>query len=822
VVLSDVQIEPAFVELFSGDSILFLATAYDLTSDEVSAEFSWEADGGSVGPQGLYVAGSEEGEFAVSAEPTSIKGKKVAKGHEKRGAARVRIKNRDSANLPPEAAFAHSCSGLDCQFDASASSDSDGVITRHDWQFGDGGTETGAVVTHRYSGAGQYSVVLRVYDDSASEASLEQAITVDAVPADPANQLPTASIRVSCTDLSCELDGSASTDPDGSIASYDWKLGDGTIGTGVTFEHTYAQAGTYAIELKVMDDKGGEASAGKSITLEAPNVAPTASFSFECVELTCAFDASGSSDTDGIVADYSWQFGDGTTGTSAVRSHTYGAEGVYSVSLQVRDDDGATDQTTRSVSVSAPPPDEPPPPDDPPPPDGPPPGEDPLNTTIYPGEDIQPAVDANPAGASFLLKAGVHRMQSVVPKAGNVFAGEPGAVLSGARHLTDFQREGGLWVAAGQTQENPRHGPNPYGPEVCFDDSPSCVYPEDLFFDDVPLHQVLSKGEVGPGEWYFDYAADRIYFYDDPAGRVVETSVTPIAFRADNRDDLVIEGLVIEKYANPAQIGAIHTTNSDRVRVSDNEIRLNHGAGVLLCCGNDMRLLNNEVHHQGQLGVGSYGATDLVAEGNRIHNNNHAGYWSSWEGGGSKFAVSTRLVLRNNVAYENRGKGLWTDGDNIYTLVELNEVHDNTEHGIFHEIGYEAVFRNNTVYRNGWHGIVIDSSPDVEVTGNDVRENGWAKNYTLAQIFGRDPHRGKTGRHGPRGIWNLNMHGNTVEGHPLAGLNGPTETFDQSQNNRFEGNTYIVSTSQPFWSNGQALTREQWQAMGFDTTSEFK
>ena len=60
---------------------------------------------------------------------------------------------------------------------------------------------------------------------------------------------------------------------------------------------------------------------------------------------------------------------------------------------------------------------------------------------IKPGASIQSAVNSNPEGTPFTLKAGIHRHQTVVPKNGNTFIGEPGAIMSGARHLTLFMRE---------------------------------------------------------------------------------------------------------------------------------------------------------------------------------------------------------------------------------------------------------------------------------------------------------------------------------------------------------------------------------------------
>jgi subtilisin family serine protease len=82
------------------------------------------------------------------------------------------------------------------------------------------------------------------------------------------------------------------------------------------------------------------------------NQPPVASFSYTTNDLTASFDASGSSDTDGSIVSYAWNFGDGTTGSGVTTSRTYAAAGTYNVTLTVTDDDGATDSTTKSVSVT--------------------------------------------------------------------------------------------------------------------------------------------------------------------------------------------------------------------------------------------------------------------------------------------------------------------------------------------------------------------------------------------------------------------------------------------------------------------------------------
>jgi PKD repeat protein len=84
------------------------------------------------------------------------------------------------------------------------------------------------------------------------------------------------------------------------------------------------------------------------------NVAPTAAFSVSAADLTATLDASGSADPDGSIASYAWDFGDGSTGSGKVVTHTYAAAGTRTVRLTVTDDKGATSSTTLSITVAAP------------------------------------------------------------------------------------------------------------------------------------------------------------------------------------------------------------------------------------------------------------------------------------------------------------------------------------------------------------------------------------------------------------------------------------------------------------------------------------
>jgi PKD repeat protein len=83
------------------------------------------------------------------------------------------------------------------------------------------------------------------------------------------------------------------------------------------------------------------------------NTPPVAAFSSTCTGLSCSFDASGSSDPDGSIASYSWQFGDTATGTGVTPSHDYGTAGTYPVTLTVTDNGGASSSVSHQVAPSS-------------------------------------------------------------------------------------------------------------------------------------------------------------------------------------------------------------------------------------------------------------------------------------------------------------------------------------------------------------------------------------------------------------------------------------------------------------------------------------
>ena len=272
--------------------------------------------------------------------------------------------------------------GTNISFDGSGSTDLDGSIVSYGWSFDDGGTATGETVSHSFAAAGTHSATLTVTDNKGASDAATVSVTVTA----PPNVTPTAVASANPTTAEAgtniSFDGSASTDSDGSIVSHTWSFDDGGTATGATVSHSFSAVGGHSATLTVTDNDGATDTATVSVTINAANVAPTAVASASPttaeVGTNISFDGSGSSDPDGSIVSYAWDFGDGATGTGATATHSFGAAGTYQVALTVTDNDGASGSATVTVTINASPP---------PPPSG--------GTTIYftsTGKNVIPGV----------------------------------------------------------------------------------------------------------------------------------------------------------------------------------------------------------------------------------------------------------------------------------------------------------------------------------------------------------------------------------------------------------------------------------------------
>jgi parallel beta-helix repeat protein len=448
--------------------------------------------------------------------------------------------------------------------------------------------------------------------------------------------------------------------------------------------------------------------------------------------------------------------------------------------------------------------------------------------SVQPTDSIQAKVDANPAGSTFCLQPGTYREQGVQPKDNMTFIGVGEVILNGSRVLTGFTQEGSLWYVGGQTQEGYVHE----HPTQCMPEAPRCMRPEDIFINNQVMKHVASKAAVGAGSWFFDYAADRIYIGDNPSGKTIETSTVRNAF-AGYVNNVTIKNMTVEKYASPTQSGAIQAgfgPGAQEIWIVGWKIdavtaRLNHSTGVAYSFSDGFELKNSKMLYNGQQGILGGTGKNILIENNEIAYNNNIRYDFLWEGGGTKFTFSDGIIIRGNNSHDNYGPGLWTDINNYNVLYENNTVTNNLNAGIFHEISYNAIIRNNTVEGNGigdtqgWcygAGIQVSASQDVEVYGNTLRNNN-------DSIIGIVQNRG-----GDYTVRNLSVHDNTVINNTVSGSRTGicsdigTHPFTAAYNNRYAANTYQGSGHNWTWNNqelGNNFTN--WKATGNDTAGTY-
>lgn len=238
--------------------------------------------------------------------------------------------------------------GEQVRFDGSRSRDDDGQISKYSWNFGDGSSAEGVNVSHSYTNPGTYTVTLTVTDNAGAKNSTESDQMVVIINSTPVSKA--GPDKIAAENETLLFDGSQSTDSDGFITEYHWDFGDGNKAKGVKAAHSYPKAGRYQVTLTVIDNSGTSSNTASSTLTVIVNSRPVAVAGNDEVitRSEFQFDGTSSSDPDGKVLKYYWEFGDGKTSTEAAPKHFYEKPGVYKVRLTVTDDT----KTINNSSVS--------------------------------------------------------------------------------------------------------------------------------------------------------------------------------------------------------------------------------------------------------------------------------------------------------------------------------------------------------------------------------------------------------------------------------------------------------------------------------------
>jgi subtilisin family serine protease len=150
-------------------------------------------------------------------------------------------------------------------------------------------------------------------------------------PSGGGNTAPTAAFTFSCTDLACTFDGSGSSDPGGSIASYAWDFGDGSApSTSALASHTYTTAGTHTVTLTVTDGGGLTGTARQDVTVTAPSSGPTFTWSTTSQKSSWTARVNVAGATPGSLVSGTWD----VAGSTTIGSCTAGTSGTCAISYR--------------------------------------------------------------------------------------------------------------------------------------------------------------------------------------------------------------------------------------------------------------------------------------------------------------------------------------------------------------------------------------------------------------------------------------------------------------------------------------------------------
>lgn len=449
-------------------------------------------------------------------------------------------------------------------------------------------------------------------------------------------------------------------------------------------------------------------------------------------------------------------------------------------------------------------------------------GEAGFDFSVAAGANIQATLDSSPVNSRIRLEAGTHRITApLVMKTGQVLMGAVGAVVKGSVVLSTWTDNlDGTWWASTVLADYTDNG-------VCENLTDNdCKRREQVFVDGVHLKRYMSKAALGTiaNAFYQDIVADRTYITQNPATKTIEMSSVAHMLNTENANinGIRVTGLKVQHFASPGQKGAVNLQGTGIV-VDNCEFTDNHAVGLRVTSAPGAHLHHNNIHHNGQIGMGCNRSDGTIIEHNEISwNNTDNFYGGDWESGGIKVANSDDVIFRFNEVHDNIGIGCWYDIDNRRGIINGNNIINNYADGIRYELNYGGKIYGNTVTGNGYgfglgpgrggqdkwgfistSAIAVNCSTDVEIYDNFVgpNQNG---------IVGQMRSRGTSPKFGT--LWetkNLWVHNNTVWLTTGGSVNRdgsigfdtvsmgtiePTQYYGTAKNNRFNFNTYIIDS----------------------------
>jgi len=325
--------------------------------DPATSNYHWSfGDGVEAEGQVLRKAFSQGGEYPVTLSVSNACGSdSVTK--------KVKINRPPRADAGPQKIRMYFMDRQDyaVPFDGIDSTDEDGGSLSYEWDFGDGSSGEGEMVSHVFRRAGEYVVNLKVRDDSGMSCGVDTDSVI--VRVSEIYQQPTDVQHFTCEGKELVFDASMAHSNITENHIFFWDFNDGNTASGKVARYTYAEGGNYIVTLQVDDGKGLSNSFSTyqiPIVINAPpDIVLSHPAGKVCAGADVMFDATWSRDVNGDSLRYKWDMGDGTfiLGGSKI-FYSYDAGGIYPVTVTVDDGTGtecSSSSETVQIYVNEPP-----------------------------------------------------------------------------------------------------------------------------------------------------------------------------------------------------------------------------------------------------------------------------------------------------------------------------------------------------------------------------------------------------------------------------------------------------------------------------------
>ena len=339
----------------------------------------------------------------------------------------------------------------------------------------------------------------------------------------------------------------------------------------------------------------------------------------------------------------------------------------------------------------------------------------------------QALAKAHPGG-SIVLRGGTYAQPTLTVRKKITIQAYPHETvwLSGSTPVTTWQREGAVWRHTGWTARSCGAA----CPDTLVDPAyPAAALPDQLFARGIPLGQVTSKAQVGPGTFYIDTQTRTLYVGSSPDDDSIEASTSGVALQfAPTAGGSTVRGIGVTRYAptgNDAEPAAV-VANADALTFERDTFAQNAGTALDISQPNAI-VRSSIITASGQRGVWLHGAHHAIVDDTVIDQNNTehfraASCTTSCSLGGLTATDSDSLQLTHNQVRDNVGAGLACSHGCTNAVITGNTIASNQGSGVYYGAGSGADITNNTVAGNG-HGLTVANADTVRITHNTLSRN---------------------------------------------------------------------------------------------------